>query len=209
MYHTMLSQLKAMDMIPNAEGTATTQTGQLPVDENTLPALFLVRNSENPYRTMAEGNIVKIHRCLPTIAGKVQEVASQSPYDSVVLHNTIQNLSLPHRPTTASGYPKLIAGNKPFAMNEALEFLSPENPMGESVFRDYFGIRKVEMQDMTVLQAFMALAKTTSTTPITPPEAHKVLITFSGLTVIPRHLASTVLITGPTMPVTSGLPTLR
>ena len=80
--------------------------------------------------------------------------------------------------------------------------------MNEAVFRDYLGIKRVEMHDMTVLQAFTALAKTTTTAPITSPEAHKVLITFSGLTVIPRHLAKTVLITGPMIPVSTGLPTL-
>ena len=208
-YKTMMNALKPMDMIPTIMGTSNNLTGQHPhEDSTTLPALFLVMDSENPFRTLADGNLVKIHRCLPTITGKVQEVASQSPYDSVILSNSIQNLSLPHRPTTATGYPELIAGNKPVLMREALTFLCPEDHMNEAVFRDYLGIKRVEMHDMTVLQAFTALAKTTTTAPITSPEAHKVLITFSGLTVIPRHLAKTVLITGPMIPVSTGLPTL-
>ena len=209
-YEAMLDNLKPIDMLQDSMTISRTSTGNIrgnPRTTDALPALLMTLGF-TPTSTIMCGNIMAAGNSLPIIAGMKAKTQSFMD-DTMMVENNIINFIVPHNIVHSTIFPVHAAGRHLANVREMMEELDGPDYTKEQM-EDRLGLRPIRQPSRTILEAFIAQTPTTRSTPMTVPQMTKIISTFQGIQVIPRHLAHTVPVQGDfKIPLQPSLPILR
>ena len=209
-YEAMLDNLKPIDMLQDSMTISRTSTGNIrgnPRTTDALPALLMTLGF-TPTSTIMCGNIMAAGNSLPIIAGMKAKTQSFMD-DTMMVENNIINFIVPHNIVHSTIFPVHAAGRHLANVREMMEELDGPDYTKEQM-EDRLGLKPIRQPSRTILEAFIAQTPTTRSTPMTVPQMTKIISTFQGIQVIPRHLAHTVPVQGDfKIPLQPSLPILR
>ena len=160
---------------------------------------LVTTTAENPLQALRQGTILKPTGMMPILAGQPTTVAH--PTGTKIAENTFVNHILPMKIDPETGYPEKVAGADMVTVERILE---GEYPMlnaaevSDTELTLTFGITPITQDHFSALEVFTAVVRETETIPLTPPEVRKVVVTHSGVTLLPERLCGTTAVTGRT-----------
>ena len=150
---------------------------------------LVTTTAENPLQALRQGTILKPTGMMPILAGQPTTVAH--PTGTKIAENTFVNHILPMKIDPETGYPEKVAGADMVTVERILEGEYPMLNAAEVSDTDLtltFGITPITQDHFSALEVFTAVVRETETIPLTPPEVRKVVVTHSGVTLLPERL---------------------